>query len=75
MGSFSIWHWVILLLFVALPIAVIAGIVWLIARAAKRAKPSSSSESRLWELTNLKSKGLISDAEYEQQRAAILRKV
>lgn len=75
MGSFSIWHWLILLFFIAVPIAVIAGAVWLIARSSKRVAPSAPTEKRLWELSSLKSKGLITDAEYEQQRAAILRKV
>lgn len=75
MSSFSFWHWLILFFVAAIPIAVIAGSAWLIARASKRATPSPLTEKRLWELSNLKSKGLISIAEYEQQRAAILRTV
>lgn len=34
-----------------------------------------TTESRLQELATLKSKGLITDSEYEQQRAAILRAI
>jgi hypothetical protein len=71
----SIWHWIVVLLVIGIPIAVIGGIMWFVVRTSKGVAPLRSIETRLWELTNLKSKGLITDAEYEQQRAAILRKI
>ena len=89
MGSFSLWHWIIVLFIVCIPVAIIGLIVWLVVRTSKRpvapasvtAPPPlpafvrSSVESRLQGLTDLKGKGLITDTEYEQQRASILRGV
>ena len=89
MGSFSLWHWIIVLFILGIPAAIIGLIVWLLVRASKRpvapasvaappplpASARSSVESRLQELTDLKDKGLITDTEYEQQRASILRGV
>ena len=86
MGSFSLWHWIIVLFILAIPI-VIGLIIWLVVRAARRtaatstvAPPSSaihrsSAESRLHELADLKAKGLVTDTEYEEQRATILQDV
>ena len=88
MGSFSIWHWIIVLFILAIPVG-IGLIIWLIVRASKRpptvtrstvppaipASPHSSVEARLQELASLRSKGLITDSEYEQQRSAILHDV
>jgi len=37
MGSFSIWHWVIILGFLAVVIGGLCGLVWLLAKVAKRA--------------------------------------
>jgi cytoskeletal protein RodZ len=84
MGSFSIWHWIIVLVFLSLPL-VIGLVVWLIIRAVRKnapAPPSSvpsgsntsrgSTESRLQQLADLKAKGLITQAEYERQRSAII---
>lgn len=84
MGHFSVWHWVIVLFLAGIPVAVVGLIVWLVVRASKRpVAPASllpasnrpSVESRLQELNALKDKALITDAEYEQQRASILRGV
>jgi hypothetical protein len=88
MGSFSIWHWIIVLVILAIPVF-IGLTIWLIVRASKRppavarstvppaieGSPRSSAEARLQELASLRSKELITDAEYEQQRSAILREV
>jgi hypothetical protein len=71
----SFWHWMVVFFVIGIPIAVICGLMWFVLRASKGAMPLRPTETRLWELTNLKSKGLITDAEYEQQRAAILRKI
>lgn len=37
MGSFSIWHWIIILGFLAVVVAGLGGLVWLLAKVAKRA--------------------------------------
>jgi hypothetical protein len=79
MGSFSIWHWLIIFFVIGVPFAVLGVIVWLIIRASKKAAlpairiaSALTPEARLEELFRLRSKGLISLAEYEQQRAVIL---
>ncbi len=88
MGSMSIWHWIIVTFFLAIP-ACIGVVLWLILRAAKKptaisetsfpsaipAATSSSAEARLQELTSLRSKGLITGSEFEQKRSAVLRSV
>jgi hypothetical protein len=86
MGQFSVWHWIIVLFIVAIPVAIL-GLIWLVARASRRPIPPAAAaaplaasdrrsvESRLQELNDLKDKNLITDAEYEQQRASILREV
>jgi hypothetical protein len=79
MGSFSIWHWLIILFVIGIPFSILGAIVWLIIRATRKsALPAAriasalTPEARLEELFQLRSKGLISLAEYEQQRAAVL---
>ena len=86
MGSFSIWHWIIVLIVLAIPFA-IGLVIWLIVRAAEKpaaasrstvavsASPQPSVEARLQELASLRSKDLITDSEYEQHRSAVLRSV
>lgn len=86
MGSFSIWHWIIVLIIFSIPVG-IGLVIWLIVRAARKpAAPSRSTvpasaslqpsaEARLQELASLRSKDLITDSEYEQQRSAVLRSV
>ncbi len=36
MGGLSIWHWLILLVMLGVPLAIIALVVWLATRASKR---------------------------------------
>jgi hypothetical protein len=86
MGGFGIWHWVIVLTTLACTFfAVIAATIWIVARVVRRpAAPSSiaaslfpaplsgSTEARLLELASLRSRGLITDGEYEQRRSDIL---
>ncbi|WP_084590702.1 SHOCT domain-containing protein [Arenimonas metalli] len=88
MGSFSIWHWIILLVILSIPVF-IGLVIWLVIRATRKPAAGSVSttlpaissvehsptEARLLELRSLRSKGLITDAEFEQQRSAILRSV
>lgn len=86
MGSFSIWHWIIVLIVLSIPIG-IGLVIWLIVRATKKTavpsippahvstSPQSSAEARLQELASLRSKDLITDSEYEEKRSAVLRSV
>ncbi len=82
MGTFSIWHWLIIFLVIGIPFAILGTVVWLIIRATRksalpaiRIASALTPEARLEELFNLRSKGLISLAEYEQQRTAILNAI
>ncbi|MBB5864576.1 SHOCT domain-containing protein [Xanthomonas sp. 3058] len=80
MGSFSIWHWLILLVIFGIAAAVIALVVWAAKRATRAsvtsATPHSTAintvQSRLAELETLKSQQVITEAEYNQRRARIL---
>lgn len=88
MGSFSIWHWIIVFILLAVPV-VVGVVVWLIVRTATRPSmvsrsPGSpvapvaeqtSAEARLLALAALHAKGLLTDAEYQQQRAVVIRGV
>jgi hypothetical protein len=86
MGSFSIWHWIIVLIILSIPVGT-GLVIWLIVRVARKtaapsrstvpvsASPRLSAEARLQELASLRSKDLITDAEYEQQRSAALSSV
>lgn len=86
MGSFGIWHWIVVLIILSIPVG-IGFIIWLVVRAAsKPAAPSRPAapvstdsqplaEARLKELASLRSKDLITDSEYERHRAEILRSV
>jgi hypothetical protein len=76
MASFTIWHWLVIFFIIAIPAVLIVAVLWWAMRMSK--KPSTSPvtvESRLEELFRLRSKDLISLAEYEQQRAAILNNI
>ena len=86
MGGLSIWHWLILLAMLAI-LTIIFGAIWFAVhfyrRSAARTPPAlsqtisaptpSTTESRLQHLADLRSKGLITDSEYEQQRSMILK--
>lgn len=86
MGGSGIWHWMIVLTTLACTFfAAITAIIWIVARVARRpAAPSSiapslfpapfsgATEARLLELASLRSRGLITDGEYEQRRSDIL---
>jgi predicted MFS family arabinose efflux permease len=76
MASFSIWHWLVVFFVIGIPAALIAATLWWAMRMSKKsATPPVTAESRLEELFRLRSKGLISLAEYEQQRAVILNNI
>lgn len=63
-------HWLIVVMFLGVPVVVIA---WALSRARRRAPDSFvSAEARLLKLRSLKADGLITEAEYEQRRRAIL---
>ena len=84
MFAFSVWHLVILLVVLALPVLVLA-VVWLAMRADRRARmsqraaapppplpPAASVEARLRALEALRAQGLIDQAEYAHRREQIL---
>jgi predicted MFS family arabinose efflux permease len=76
MASFTIWHWLVVFFVIGIPTALIVAVLWWAMRMSKKtAVPPVTVESRLEELFRLRSKGLISLAEYEQQRNAILNGV
>jgi predicted MFS family arabinose efflux permease len=73
MASFTIWHWLVIFFIIAIPAALIVAVLWWAMRMSKKtAVQPVTVEARLEELFRLRSKDLISLAEYEQQRAAIL---
>jgi len=83
MFDFSIWHFVIMLVLLAVPVLVFAA-VWLAMRADRRAQasrraaappplpPAASVETRLRALEALRAQGLVDQAEYERRRQQIL---
>ena len=89
MGSFSLWHWIIVSLMIVVPALVVGLIIWLIVRLSKRkAAPlgeridpvmtpntASKPDVRLRQLQDLKERGLVSHTEYERKRAQILDQV
>ncbi|MBB5940754.1 MULTISPECIES: SHOCT domain-containing protein [Xanthomonas] len=80
MGGFSIWHWLVLLVMLGVPL-LIGVVVWLAIRAQRRRPaaaappplpPAASVEQRLRALEQLKAQGLIDAAEYARRREQIL---
>lgn len=72
MGFDSIWHLLILVIVLAVPVAIIVLIVRLVRRLSRGTGPVPSTEVRLRELASLKARGLVTEAEYERQRRAII---
>lgn len=83
MGSFSIWHVMIILVFVLIPAVFVVGIVWMTNRSSRAGRgggggsglPSgigSDVEGRLARLGELLEKGQITQEEYQHQRAVII---
>jgi flagellar biogenesis protein FliO len=69
----SVTHLLVLLVTLAIMVAIIGFIAWVIMRLARRsAQAASSIDARLLELAALKAKGLISDTEFAQKRLHIL---
>jgi hypothetical protein len=78
MGSFSIWHLLVLLIGLAFFAGGIALVVWLCVRVARKpntAAVPASTQQRLQQLEELREKGLLSGAEYQQQRGAIVSSI
>lgn len=85
MFGFSIWHFVILFVLLALPVLV-GAVVWLAMRANRRTEaarraasppspplpPAASVETRLRALEALRAQGLIDPEEYARRRQQIL---
>lgn len=89
MGSFSLWHWLVLVLIVFVPAMVIGLVIWLAVRLSRRGAgrlerqpggkpmPAEVSEAgdRLRRLQDLKEQGMVSSTEYEMKRSQILDQV
>jgi uncharacterized membrane protein len=84
-GSFSVWHGIIVLFVVLIPAVFVAGIVWLaihLSRARRDRDGASGSSAlshlgvdvanRLARLGELLAEGQITQEEYDRQRAAII---
>ncbi|WP_420007355.1 SHOCT domain-containing protein [Xanthomonas sacchari] len=79
MGGFSIWHWLVLMVMLGIPL-LIGVVVWMTIRAQRRRPaavapplpPAASVEQRLRALEQLKAQGLIDAAEYARRREQIL---
>lgn len=88
MGGFSLWHWLVLLLFLVVPLVLIGGLAWLIVHLSRR-KPAPApymaqaqtgalaegTDVRLERLHVVLEQGQITRDEYERQRAAIIASV
>lgn len=87
MGGISIWHWIILLAMLAVPVILIGLVVWLVKRSSRpsplqrQAIPppilpmTPTVEARLQQLDDLRAKGAITDLEHQRQRAEIIKSV
>ena len=75
MGMFSIWHLLFLLVGFVFLAGGIALVVWLCVRAAGKPGPGGSTQQRLRQLDALRLKGLLSEAEYQRQRNAIVSSI
>lgn len=80
MGGFSIWHWLVLMVMLGIPL-LIGVVVWMAIRAQRRRPaavaapplpPAASVEQRLRALEQLQAQGLIDTAEYARRREQIL---
>ncbi|MCD7099016.1 SHOCT domain-containing protein [Stenotrophomonas sp. MMGLT7] len=84
MGGFSLWHWLVLVLFLVVPLVLIGGLVWLVVHLSRR-KPApvpyvagalaEGTDVCLERLHVLLEQGQITRDEYERQRAAIIASV
>lgn len=75
---FSIWHLLVLLIGFVFLAGGIALVIWLCVRTAGRSGPAPgpwSLQQRLQQLDELRVKGLLSEAEYQQQRGVIVSSI
>ena len=75
MGMFSIWHLLVLLVGFVFFAGGIALVVWLCMRAAGKPGRAGNAQQRLEQLDELRAKGLLSEAEYQRQRNAIVSSI
>lgn len=77
MGAFSIWHLAVLLVLLCGGMGIVGVVLWQVVRLVRPSRGAvarlPSVAERLRELDVLKAEGLISAAEYERQRAAIVQ--
>ncbi|KLJ02871.1 hypothetical protein [Luteimonas sp. FCS-9] len=75
MGTFSIWHWIILLCMLAIPATVVGIIVWAIRRSRRTPPPPVRDVglvAQVVELDRLHREGAIDTDEHARRRAALL---
>jgi len=72
MGSLSLMHWLVVIVLICVIVLFVKLLLRLLA-SFPSSRATATAESRLQELERLKSKGLVSAAEYEQQRSSIIR--
>lgn len=67
----------IALVSLAVPVLAFLVVIWLVVRAGKTSLSTGygSAEARLTELARLQQQGLITQAEYDERRAAILESI
>ncbi len=76
MGSFGIWHGLVIMIAIGVLILVIAGFFWLLQRSQRSATGASRTvAARLQTLDRLLADGRITAAEHAARRAAILASV
>lgn len=72
MGSFSIWHWIIVLVVLAgIATTFVVVVLWALHRA-QRAGAAGSARERLAQLEALRDEGRISGEEYARKRREIV---
>lgn len=77
MGSFSPWHWLMVLLLLAFMALLLKALIGALRRSDYRppATLSRPPAERLRELDGLRVRGLISEPEYRRQRAQIVASI
>lgn len=72
MNTFSIWHWLIVVLFAAIPLALVVGIKLFVAGSRRQNIDARPVEQRLAALDALHAQGRIDAAEHARERQRVL---
>lgn len=75
MGAFSIFHWLIVLVFfIGIPVLVVM-LILKSTRGRTRAQHRLPGSDRLRELADLRDRNLISEEEFQRKRAELIRQL